>query len=340
MRSLVNPRSTDAVLLLAALAVTALYIAVSGGGFPLDDSWIHQTYARNLAETGQWAFVPGVPSAASTSALYTVVLATGYTLGVPFALWTHGLGALALALTALLGARMAGQILPEVRYIGLVTGLTLVFAWHLVWAAASGMETMIFSLFTLLLIWLAWRELTARSGALRDVLLRGGIFGVAAGLTTLTRPEGALLVGLIGLALLVARPNMTLRTVIIWGAAAVVTFLIVLTPYLLFNLEMTGGLLPDTAAAKRSFAEPIFALGYLERLRMMIVPLLAGGQLLLIPGMIVFVIMLLRGVRTDRARLLWLLPTVWGLALIALYAAWLPLPIQHGRYLIPALPAL
>ena len=53
--------------LTVALAMVVLYVATGGGGFPLDDSWIHQTYARNLAQTGQWAFVPGVPSAASTS---------------------------------------------------------------------------------------------------------------------------------------------------------------------------------------------------------------------------------------------------------------------------------
>jgi len=36
-------------------------------GFPLDDAWIHQTYARNLVATGQFAFVPGQTSSGSTS---------------------------------------------------------------------------------------------------------------------------------------------------------------------------------------------------------------------------------------------------------------------------------
>ncbi|NTV00188.1 MAG: PEGA domain-containing protein [Methanoregulaceae archaeon] len=37
----------------------------AGPGFPLDDAWIHQTYARNLVKIGQWAFIPGIPSAGS-----------------------------------------------------------------------------------------------------------------------------------------------------------------------------------------------------------------------------------------------------------------------------------
>jgi len=40
---------------------------VNGPGFPLDDAWIHQTYARNLVEFGQWAFIPGKLSAGSTA---------------------------------------------------------------------------------------------------------------------------------------------------------------------------------------------------------------------------------------------------------------------------------
>ncbi|MCS7071520.1 MAG: hypothetical protein NZM00_08450, partial [Anaerolinea sp.] len=42
----------------------------------------------------------------------------------------------------------------------------------------------------------------------------------------------------------------------------------------------------------------------------------------------------------GRSALILALPLLWGCGLILLYAAWLPLPFQHGRYVIPALPAL
>ncbi len=48
--------------LLTALSVTGYLLASAmlyRLGFPLDDAWIHQTYARNLALHGEWAFLPG-----------------------------------------------------------------------------------------------------------------------------------------------------------------------------------------------------------------------------------------------------------------------------------------
>ncbi|NLF15366.1 MAG: hypothetical protein GX597_26550, partial [Anaerolineaceae bacterium] len=61
----------------AALAVAGyLLVAWAAGyaGFPLDDAWIHQTYARNLAATGQLAYLPGQPSAGSTSPSWSFLL--------------------------------------------------------------------------------------------------------------------------------------------------------------------------------------------------------------------------------------------------------------------------
>ena len=57
-------------------------------GFPLDDAWIHQTYARNLGVNGEWSFIPGQASAGSTAPLWTMVLAIGHALGTGPFLWT------------------------------------------------------------------------------------------------------------------------------------------------------------------------------------------------------------------------------------------------------------
>lgn len=336
MKSVHKVRIANVALLVLAALLTIYYVASGGGGFPLDDSWIHQTYGRNLAETGMWAFIPGVPSAASTSPLYTVVLAIGYWLRVPFALWTHGMGALALGITAIVGSRMAEQAAPRFRGIGFITGLTLVIAWHLVWAAASGMETMLFSMLTMLVMWLAWREARADGGR---VALRGIVFGVTAALATLARPEGVMLAGFAGLLLLVARANV--RWLLLFGGAALAAFLLVLSPYLVYNLQITGGLLPNTAAAKQAWVRTtgLYEVNYLWRYWNLLLPLAAGGQVLLVPGMVIYLVMSVNNLRQRRADVVLLLPLVWGLGLIALYAATLPLPFQHGRYVIPALPA-
>lgn len=356
--------SQDALLAGVALALCLLYVRTADGGFPLDDAWIHQVYGRNLALTGQWAFVPGAPSAASTSPLYTVLLSIGYRLNAPFQLWTHGLGALALTITALLGARMAARLLPGARGVGLAAGLALALSWHLVWAAVSGMETMLFGMWTLALIALAWAQRDADFAAKADRGLvgygrQGLLFGALAALATLTRPEGILLAGMIGLTMLLVRPQGTWRGFTAWALGAALAFGVVIAPYLVLNLQLTGGLLPDTAAAKQTQFAQLLRLPYPARALRLLTPLSAGGQLLLVPGAAALGLLLLRqmfiadgddghpsragylpSLRPSRWKMLFdLLPLAWAAALVLLYAARLPADYQHGRYVIPALPA-
>jgi len=106
------------------------------------------------------------------------------------------------------------------------------------------------------------------------------------------------------------------------------------------RLPPTGGLLPDTAAAKMAETAFLLQVPYLERLSTVIYPLIAGVQLLLIPGMVYFVWKLVMRLRREAKAAIYLLPLIWAIALIALYAARLPVAYQHGRYVIPALPAL
>ena len=43
--------------------------------YPIDDTYIHLTIARNLAEYGNWGINPGEFNSASSSILYTLLLA-------------------------------------------------------------------------------------------------------------------------------------------------------------------------------------------------------------------------------------------------------------------------
>lgn len=330
----------DLVFLILAVLSVFLYVRTADGGFPLDDSWIHQVYGRNLAQTGQWAFVPGVPSAASTSPLYTVLLSIGYRLSIPYQLWTHALGVIALWVAAMVGARMTQRLLPRQPYIEWLGGLALVLTWHLIWAASSGMETMLFSMWTLVLVAFAWRELDDRSARPQHTALRGLCFGVLTALATLTRPEGIALAGLIGLTMLVVRPQPTWQGFLLWAVGAGIGFALFISPYLLLNLSLTGGILPDTAAAKQAENAPLLAVSYPGRILNMLFPLIAGAQLLLIPGILYFGVVKFAALRTNRRVLFDLLPLGWAVFLILLYAARLPAPYQHGRYVIPALPSL
>ena len=91
-------RLTKAELLpgVAIVFILLLYLVASASklrlGFPLDDAWIHQTYARNLARLGEWSFIPGQPSAGSTAPLWTFALGLGHLLQRPPFAWTLALG--------------------------------------------------------------------------------------------------------------------------------------------------------------------------------------------------------------------------------------------------------
>jgi len=341
----------DLWIALLAFAGAAAYVvgaaSLGEAGFPLDDAWIHQTYARNLAQTGQWAFVPGQPSAGSTSPLYTLLLSIGYLLNVPYLAWTTFLGGAALAAGGVIAARLAEYLAPEIRGVGLWAGLATVGAWHLVWAAASGMETMLFAALTLVLVALAWREIAPLSAGDEGdripsaaVARRGIVLGLVGAAATLTRPEGAGLVGLIGLAMWLANPSRSRRALLIWSAGVAAGWIVGIAPYALLNYHMSGGFLPNTAAAKQAENTPLLEVAYPARVINLLVPLIAGGQLALVPGVIAAGVVAIRRWRQDRAAALLLVPLAWAAALIGLYAARLPAPYQHGRYVIPALPPL
>ena len=333
----------DLILLACAAGLALLFVlfavTMNEIGFPLDDSWIHQTYARNLGVNGEWAFVPGEASAASTAPLYSAILAIGHTLGLSPFLWAHLLGITALFTAAALGGRLAERLFPDVPLITLLTGLLLVGSWHLLWTAVSGMETMQFMALSLAVILLTWREFDATQAQSYALVQRGTWVGIFGGLLTLTRPEGIGLVGLAGLTMLLSNIHAQRRHYIQWAIGVMIGFAVVIIPYAILNYAITDRVLPTTAGAKIAENAPLredfIGMRYLK----MSIPILAGAQILWLPGIVAGMVLTWRRFEGGR-RWLVMLPAIWALAHLTLFVVRLPAPYQHGRYVIPILPPL
>lgn len=313
------------VWLVGAAAISILGFIISsrlkvGAGFPLDDAWIHQTYARNLAYRGEWAFVPGQPSAGSTAPLWSLLIAIGYYLGIDAIIWTYFFGAVSLIATAACGEMIVRKFAPGWKPRLPWVGIFLVFEWHLVWAAVSGMETVSFALAILgsLLI------LTSQS-------MNWFVIGVLIGTSVWLRPDGVML---LGPAFLVLFTRERIFRKHLWQVGEIIVgFSLLVLPYLLFNYYLSGSWLPNTFYAKQAEYAVVLLTPFSTRLLSMVsLPMIGAGSLL-IPGVILAV---WRGV--EQRQWVVLACALWWFGYTVVYALRLPLDYQHGRYLMPAMP--
>ena len=232
MRVVLRRASADLVIVLVAAGALALFLVREGqiagaAGFPLDDSWIHLHFARNLAEGAGFAYNPGVPVSGSTAPLWTLLLAAGALVVGPTLALSKTLGAVTTLAAGLLTRRAAAAWgAPDLLALG--AGVALVASGPLTWGALSGMEV---SLAAALVAGALLAH--ARGATLLSAIL--------ASLATLARPEAVFLVP----ALLFARPVDGRRLLIF-----VVVPVLALAPFVAFCLATAGSPLPATAAAK------------------------------------------------------------------------------------------
>lgn len=336
---------TAALLLAGALAclgyfATEAFLLSFDLGFPLDDSWIHLQFARNLAEGRGLSYNPGELVTGSTAPLWTALLALLFYVPGSVIVWSKLLG-VAFHLAGIDATRRLG------RELGLGTGLsafaaglTLATSW-LVWSALSGMEI---PLFVFLSLWGMIFHLRERRDPGR-LPLAAALFGVAA----LARPEGLLLLvlsladrllvfrrsdGPDAGALAWRRPDW--KPVLIGAALAACA---VIGP-ILFYRWAGGSFLPTTFAAKggelrRWLPNPQYVytvLGIFFQPQPYMTLLAGGGVLALLERL---------GTRRDRG----LLPALWLVALPLAYSIISPvgrglIAGNFGRYYFPHFPVL
>lgn len=319
-----QPRSQFVLVALVAAFSMAVYLAFSQitfrTGFPLDDAWIHQTYARNLAQRGEWAFLPGQPSAGSTAPLWSLLLSVGFLLHLGPYVWTYLLGWVCLVGVAWQGGVILQALVPERPGWAIWGSLFLAVEYHLVWAAASGMETLLF----------AWLVL-AVFAELAKSQPRWTRAGLLLGVSVWVRPDGITMLGPVLWVLFFSGQNWVRHLRGLRSLGIGIGALIVI--YILFNLKLSGNWLPNTFFAKQAeYAILRDAPLWKRWLDQATLPLVGAGAVLL-PGLALFIGQMLRQRRWGV-----LAAVIWLGGYLLLYALRLPVVYQHGRYIIPAMP--
>ncbi|MGD2057343.1 MAG: hypothetical protein PVF85_07640 [Anaerolineales bacterium] len=305
----------------------AFYLAFSAYlfriGYPLDDAWIHQTYARNLIEYGRWVYTQNTGGGGSTAPLWTIITSLGYFFKVPPKLWTYFLGGATLFFTAFFGVRWYADHSEANGHSKLGPGLLIIFEWHLVWAACSGMETLSIGMLAVLFFWILQRNQDR-------TLIMGGLIGVGMWL----RPDAILLIlPALWVAIFsrgsnrdpAARSGQILRLIL--------SVAIMIVPYLIFNSASAGSVWPTTFFAKQAEYAVLREQPLLSRILSLVQAPLAGVSVLLLPAFIYQAVDVIR--RKEYARLA---PFLWVASYLGAYALRLPVTYQHGRYLMPVLP--
>lgn len=290
-------------------------------GFPLDDAWIHQTYARNLAQRGTWSFVPGRISGGSTSPLWTVLLALGYKVSESFAWnWTLAISIIALGLIVVLLGKSFSRGAQQNYLFTVSFAIMLGFEWHLNWAAASGMETLLYSLGICILLFIMFSNEQKWEWV-----------GVILGLLLWIRPDGLTLLGPVGLitTILLFNKKINFRKLV----PGFLIFALIAAAYLFFNHITTGLIFPNTFYAKQMEYRELYLTPYIQRALAEFQVLVVGPGIVVLPG---FLYGIYWGIKSKDWKLIAFIAWVLGFGLI--YAWRLPVTYQHGRYMIPVLP--
>ncbi len=338
-----------ATIAVASVAVVSFFLfqdwrLVGALGMPLDDAWIHFRIAENLATGHGFSFNPDVPTAASTSPVWTILLAAAYLVTHRFLVSAVVLGSI-FYLVANVGVYYLVLQIKADRRLALAAALFSVATGRWVWASLSGMETTLFAATTLWGILLFGRY----GSAYRWKSLCGlGLLG----LSVLIRPEGSLALVIAAVLQLLRQQAMLVgvslrslpRQLARSGAVApLATLGIALALRIGYTLSTGGGFVGNTFLAQslpqgdNPYTGPRW-LPDLWYLRGVAQSLRADDFLLgmLIPLGLVQAIRL--AIRDQQHRVPTLLALMWFVGLPLLNSVVAPNLRHHERYLMPLIP--
>ncbi|HMS64185.1 MAG TPA: hypothetical protein PKD83_02895 [Ignavibacteria bacterium] len=230
------------------------YIYTSGQmGVPLDDTWIHFQFADNFSKGNFFQFNAGEYTAGTTSPFYVIVLGlfsfiTGNFIfnSIFLSAIFHFLSCIFIYKISLIIFGNKNSPLSELisailtpQFVSLIIALLTVLNGRFAWSSLSGMETTMFTFFTILSVYFHIENLRLNKFNLLPALFLA--------LSTVSRPEGFLLFGLylfdVILNLILQKE---LKQNFIKLVLSVLIFLIITLPYLIFSYKISGHFFPNT----------------------------------------------------------------------------------------------
>lgn len=338
LNPLTNKIIISVLLLLSVLLpyyyITYAFSVNNFNSFPLDDPWIHLTFAKNLAEYGSFSYFKNeIVTAGSTSPIYTLILTAGFLITKNEMWLSYILGILFFVLAVFYFYRTAGQTFPKENWLAIAAALIFVFDKWINLISVTGMETTLY-IFLLLACFYYYRK--------RNAVL----FAVMLGLTFWARPDalafiGAIAVDYLFLLYVKNRSPKENEDIALYSRSDLLKIGVVsggiIAVYFIMNLMISGSLLPNTYGAKVGYYSPEFR-SRTDFLKIEVWEYFTESAYLLIFIPFVFgVIKLL----SDSVRFKYnhnLAAAIFIFALIFIY--WYKLPYAHrfGRYLMPVLP--
>ena len=219
--------------------------------FPLDDPWIHLTFAKNIFEYFSFSFFKNeMVTAGSTSPLFTILEAVGFFFTTNEMLIGYAMGVLFFVLSAYAFYRLSVlEFGKEIIFALLTAGIFIIDKW-IVFISLSGMETTMF-IFILVLASLFYQKRMALP------------LGTMLGLLLWTRPDGVAFIGaiIIDYALIRTYSKNQLDLQLFTGKdfrKIILSFALVAGLYIVLNYVLSGSFLPNTYNAKLTYYSPEF----------------------------------------------------------------------------------
>jgi hypothetical protein len=209
-------------------------------GFPLDDSWIHAQFARNIATGRGYTYTGGEWVSGSTAPAWTLLLAAGYAITRHIVSAAFVLGFLCQAFAGWYALRFA-ELLGASRVPAVLAGALVGVTPAIVWGAVSGMEVPLAAALALAGIYHHFSGRQARG-------MRRHVGAALLGASALARPESLAIAGVVAAAELIGRDPVKTRLARCAQVLAVAA--LVFTPLVVFSFITIGRPLPTTFYAK------------------------------------------------------------------------------------------